>query len=117
MTECLPVTTPVIPRDLLPADGRFGCGPAKIRPEAVAALSAEGAALLGTSHRQAPVRGLVREVREGLAALFGLPDGYEVVLGNGGSTTFWDVAVCSLIERRSAHGSFGEFFGKFADQF
>ena len=103
-----------IPPALLPHDGRFGCGPAKIRPEAVAALAARGAVLLGTSHRQAPVKNLVGDVREGLRALFALPDGYEVVLGNGGSTTFWDVAVCSLIERRSAHASFGEFSAKFA---
>ncbi len=103
-----------IPPELLPADGRFGCGPAKIRPEAVAALAATGPTLLGTSHRQAPVKNLVGDVRAGLAALFDLPPGYEVVLGNGGSTTFWDVAVCSLIERRSAHASFGEFSAKFA---
>ena len=103
-----------IPQDLLPADGRFGCGPSKIRPEAVAALASEGAALLGTSHRQRPVKSLVGDVRAGLAELFALPDGYEVALGNGGSTTFWDVAVSSLIERRSAHASFGEFSAKFA---
>jgi phosphoserine aminotransferase len=103
-----------IPADLLPGDGRFGSGPAKIRSEAVAALAADGRRLLGTSHRQAPVRGLVGAVREGLATLFDLPDGYEVALGNGGSSLFWDVAVCSLIERRSAHASFGEFSAKFA---
>lgn len=103
-----------IPTDLLPADGRFGCGPAKIRPEPVAALAAEGAGLLGTSHRQAPVKDLVGRVRTGLARLFDLPDGYEVVLGNGGSTTFWDVAVSSLIRERSSHASFGEFSAKFA---
>ncbi|GAB2588726.1 phosphoserine transaminase [Microlunatus antarcticus] len=103
-----------IPQDLLPADGRFGCGPSKIRPEALAALATDGAALLGTSHRQRPVKSLVGDVRTGLAELFALPEGYEVVLGNGGSTTFWDVAVSSLIERRSAHASFGEFSAKFA---
>ena len=103
-----------IPVDLLPGDGRFGCGPAKIRPAAVRALATEGALLLGTSHRQDPVRNLVGEVRAGLAALFCLPDGYEVVLGNGGSTTFWDVAVSSLITTKSAHASFGEFSAKFA---
>ena len=103
-----------IPVDLLPVDGRFGCGPAKIRPAAVQALATRGAALLGTSHRQAPVRLLVGSVRARLAELFALPEGYEVVLGNGGSTLFWDVAVCSLIERRSAHASFGEFSAKFA---
>ena len=102
-----------IPADLLPADGRFGCGPSKIRPEALAALATDGAALLGTSHRQRPVKSLVGDVRAGLAELFALPDGYEVALGNGGSTTFWDVAVSSLVERRSAHASFGEFSAKF----
>ena len=103
-----------IPADLLPADGRFGCGPSKIRPESLAALASDGAALLGTSHRQRPVKSLVGDVRAGLAELFALPDGYEVALGNGGSTTFWDVAVSSLVERRSAHASFGEFSAKFA---
>jgi phosphoserine aminotransferase len=104
----------VIPSDLLPGDGRFGSGPAKVRPESLDALAATGRALLGTSHRQAPVRRLVAEVKVGLEQLFGLPDGYEVVLGNGGSTLFWDVAVASLIRRRSAHASFGEFSAKFA---
>jgi phosphoserine aminotransferase len=108
------VTVLQIPADLLPEDGRFGCGPSKIRPEAVSALATEGAALLGTSHRQRPVKSLVGDVRAGLAELFALPDGYEVALGNGGSTTFWDVAVSSLVERRSAHASFGEFSAKFA---
>nr|WP_328823794.1 phosphoserine transaminase [Microlunatus kandeliicorticis] len=101
-----------IPPDLLPVDGRFGCGPAKIRPEAVEALTRNR--LLGTSHRQAPVRDLVGRVKTGLATLFRVPDDWEIVLGNGGSTTFWDVAVCSLIERRSSHASFGEFSAKFA---
>ncbi len=108
------MTTLEIPANLLPADGRFGCGPAKIRPETVATLTTTGAALLGTSHRQAPVKNLVGEVRAGLAELFALPEGYQVVLGNGGSTVFWDVAVSSLIRRRSAHASFGEFSAKFA---
>ncbi len=108
------MTTLSIPPELLPGDGRFGCGPAKVRPEAVSALAATGTALLGTSHRQAPVKNLVGAVREGLTELFRLPDGYEVVLGNGGSTLFWDVAVFSLIERRSAHATFGEFSAKFA---
>jgi phosphoserine aminotransferase len=108
------VTTLTIPRELLPGDGRFGCGPAKVRPDAVAALAATGTTLLGTSHRQAPVKNLVGAVREGLTELFRLPDGYEVVLGNGGSTLFWDLAVFSLIERRSAHATFGEFSAKFA---
>jgi phosphoserine aminotransferase len=103
-----------IPAELLPADGRFGCGPSKVRPEALAALAGEGAAIMGTSHRQTPVKGLVRQVREGLTELFDLPDGYEVVLGNGGTTAFWDAALIGLIRRRSAHGTFGEFSAKFA---
>jgi len=114
VTESTPVTELRIPADLLPDDGRFGCGPAKIRPAAVEALATSGATLLGTSHRQAPVKSLVGSVRSRLAELFALPEGYEVVLGNGGSTVFWDVAVASLIARQSAHGSFGEFSAKFA---
>jgi phosphoserine aminotransferase len=103
-----------IPTDLLPGDGRFGCGPSKVRPEALQALATSGAALMGTSHRQAPVKGLVRRVREGLSQLFDLPDGYEVVLGNGGTTAFWDAATIGLIRQRSAHGTYGEFSAKFA---
>jgi phosphoserine aminotransferase len=103
-----------IPTDLLPADGRFGCGPSKVRPEQLQWLTTKGAELLGTSHRQAPVKDLVGRVRNGLGELFRLPDGYEVVLGNGGSTAFWDAAAFSLIERRSLHLSFGEFGSKFA---
>ncbi|RJK98368.1 phosphoserine transaminase [Vallicoccus soli] len=103
-----------IPEDLLPRDGRFGCGPSKVRPEALAALASEGAGLMGTSHRQAPVKGLVRRVREGVSALFGLPDGYEVVLGNGGSTAFWDIAAFGLVREKSQHLHFGEFSSKFA---
>ena len=103
-----------IPAELLPADGRFGCGPSKVRPEALRALATDGAALMGTSHRQAPVKGLVRRIREGLSTLFDLPDGYEVVLGNGGSTAFWDAAILGLIRQRSAHGVYGEFSAKFA---
>ncbi len=114
MEESADVTELRIPTDLLPADGRFGSGPAKVRPESIKALAGERADLLGTSHRQAPIRGLVAEVRSGLAELFAVPDGYEVVLGNGGSTLFWDLTVASLIRRRSAHGSFGEFSAKFA---
>ena len=114
MAQSALVTTLTIPRELLPRDGRFGCGPAKVRPDAVSALAGTGTALLGTSHRQAPVKNLVGAVREGLTELFRLPDGYEVVLGNGGSTLFWDLAVFSLIERRSAHATFGEFSAKFA---
>jgi phosphoserine aminotransferase len=100
---------------MLPSDGRFGCGPSKIRPEALAALAGAGAALLGTSHRQAPVKNLVGSVRSGLTDLFSLPDGWEVVMGNGGSTAFWDVATFGLIEARSQHLVFGEFSSKFAD--
>ena len=103
-----------IPADLLPADGRFGCGPSKVRPEALQALATDGAGIMGTSHRQAPVKDLVAQVREGLGELFSLPDGYEVVLGNGGSTAFWDVATLGLVRRRSAHGTYGEFSAKFA---
>jgi phosphoserine aminotransferase len=103
-----------IPTGLLPADGRFGCGPSKVRPEALQALASDGAAVMGTSHRQAPVKALVRQVREGLTELFGLPDGYQVVLGNGGSTAFWDAATLGLVRTRSAHGSYGEFSAKFA---
>ncbi|SDX72714.1 phosphoserine aminotransferase apoenzyme [Modestobacter sp. DSM 44400] len=103
-----------IPADLLPKDGRFGCGPSKVRPEALAALAGPGAALMGTSHRQAPVKNLVKRVREGLTQLFDLPDGYEVVLGNGGTTAFWDAATIGLIRTQSAHGTYGEFSAKFA---
>ncbi|MGH2719993.1 MAG: phosphoserine transaminase [Actinomycetota bacterium] len=103
-----------IPAGLLPRDGRFGCGPSKVRPESVSALAAAGTTLLGTSHRQAPVRSLVGRVREGLRALFPLPVGYEVVLGNGGATAFWDIATFGLIRRKSQHLSFGEFGSKFA---
>jgi len=102
-----------IPADLLPADGRFGSGPSKIRPEQVAALAAVGSSLLGTSHRQKPVRALVGRIRAGVAALLRLPDEYEVVLGLGGSTAFWDVATLCLVEHRSAHAEFGEFGAKF----
>ncbi len=104
---------PQIPRDLLPADGRFGCGPSKVRPEQLEHLRAN-VDLLGTSHRQAPVKNLVGRVRTGLAQLFRAPDGYEVLLGNGGSTAFWDAAAFSLIEKRSEHLTFGEFGAKFA---
>lgn len=103
-----------IPRELLPVDGRFGCGPSKVRPAQAEALVAVSASLLGTSHRQAPVKDLVRGVRTRLASLFRLPDGYEIVLGNGGSTAFWDAAAFGLIERRSQNLVFGEFGGKFA---
>ncbi len=104
-----------IPSDLLPADGRFGCGPSKVRPEQLAYLAGAGASLIGTSHRQAPVKDLVGRVQSGLADLFRLPDGYEVVIGNGGSTAFWDAAAFSLIDKRSENLVFGEFGSKFAD--
>ncbi|MDX6284554.1 MAG: phosphoserine aminotransferase [Frankiales bacterium] len=107
-------TTITIPNDLKPADGRFGSGPSKVRPEQVAALQSVATTLLGTSHRQAPVRDVVRRVRQGVAALLSLPDGFEVLLGNGGTTAFWDVATFSLIRERSQHLSFGEFSAKFA---
>jgi len=103
-----------IPAALLPADGRFGSGPSKIRPEQVDTLAGVGRTLLGTSHRQAPVRGLVGRIRAGLAELFALPDGYEVALGNGGSTAFWDLATLCLVRERSQHAAFGEFGAKFA---
>jgi len=103
-----------IPADLLPKDGRFGAGPSKVRPEQIQALSSAGAKLLGTSHRQAPVRNLVGSVREGLSALFRAPEGYEVVLGVGGSTAFWDIASFGLVENKAQHLSFGEFGSKFA---
>ena len=103
-----------IPADLLPSDGRFGCGPSKVRPEQLAALAAAGD-VLGTSHRQKPVKALVGRVRAGLAELFSLPAGYEVVLGNGGSTAFWDAAAFGLVRERALHLTYGEFSAKFAE--
>ena len=103
-----------IPDNLKPRDGRFGCGPSKIRPEALSSVLASGASIIGTSHRQKPVKHVVHRVREGLNSLFNLPEGYEVVLGNGGSTAFWDIATFGLIEERSQHLVFGEFSSKFA---
>ncbi|WP_133765136.1 phosphoserine transaminase [Amnibacterium kyonggiense] len=103
-----------IPATLLPADGRFGCGPSRVRSAQVDDLVAASRALLGTSHRQKPVKALVGSVREQVAALLGAPEGYEVLLGNGGSTAFWDAAAFGLVERRSAHGAWGEFGAKFA---
>ncbi|MGH9183765.1 MAG: phosphoserine transaminase [Acidimicrobiales bacterium] len=102
-----------IPAPLLPADGRFGCGPSKVRPEAVAALAGAGS-WLGTSHRQEPVRRVVASVRRGVAELLALPEGYEVILGNGGASAFWDVAAFGLVEARSQHLAFGEFSARFA---
>jgi phosphoserine aminotransferase len=102
-----------IPADLKPADGRFGCGPSKVRPEALAKLAQQND-LIGTSHRQQPVRDLVAQVRTGLGELFGLPDGYEVALGNGGTTAFWDAATAWLVRNRALHLTYGEFSAKFA---
>ena len=107
------MSTIVIPTDLLPVDGRFGCGPSKVRPEQLAYLAGAGSAIMGTSHRQAPVKNLVGRVRSGLSDLFRLPAGYEVVMGNGGSTAFWDAAAFGLIEKRSENLTFGEFGSKF----
>ncbi|MFP5022626.1 phosphoserine transaminase [Pseudonocardia phyllosphaerae] len=104
-----------IPSDLLPADGRFGCGPSKVRTEALSALAATGDSLLGTSHRQKPVKDIVGRVRAGLGELFSLPEGYQVVLGNGGSTAFWDAAAFGLVREKSLHLTYGEFSQKFAD--
>src|SRR4051812_41092804 len=102
-----------IPSDLKPVDGRFGCGPSKVRPEALARL-ASAADIVGTSHRQAPVRDLVGRIRSGLGELFSLPAGYEVVLGNGGTTAFWDAACAWLVRSRPLHLTYGEFSSKFA---
>ncbi len=104
----------VIPEQLRPLDGRFGCGPSKVRPEALARLAGEGAGVMGTSHRQRPVKAIVGEIRAGLAELFGAPEGYEVALGNGGATAFWDAAAFGLVESRAAHLTYGEFSQKFA---
>lgn len=109
------MTEIIIPQDLLPADGRFGCGPSRLRPEQIQSFKTSGFDLLGTSHRQAPIKNLVRELQEGLLNLFHSPEGYEIVLGNGGSTAFWDVAAYSLIEGNSqalVHGEFGAKFAK-----
>ena len=103
-----------IPERLKPADGRFGSGPSRVRPEQLAHLAGAGAAVMGTSHRQTPVRRLVGRIRQGLRELFSLPDGYEVVLGNGGATAFWDAAACGLVRERALHLAYGEFSSKFA---
>jgi len=114
MSDAAPAASIVIPAELKPADGRFGCGPSKIRPAALEALATTGSYVMGTSHRQAPVKTLVRRIRDGLATLFTLPDGYEVVLGNGGATAFWDIAAFGLVRQRAQHLAFGEFSSKFA---
>src|SRR3974390_956328 len=107
-------TTVIVPSELVPGDGRFGSGPSKVRPEAARALAATGGTYLGTSPRQPRVKSVVAGIRAGLAQLFSLPDGYEVLLGNGGSTAFWDAAAFGLVERRAEHLVFGEFSAKFA---
>ncbi len=103
-----------IPAGLKPADGRFGCGPSKVRPEQLTMLARAGTSVIGTSHRQKPVRSLVGRIRSGLRELFALPGGYQVVLGNGGTTAFWDAAALGLVRERSLHLSYGEFSAKFA---
>ena len=103
-----------IPAEFIPEDGRFGCGPSRIRPAQLAAFATSGAELMGTSHRQAPVKNLVKRVQEGLLELFHNPNGYEIVLGNGGSTAFWDAAAFSLVERKAQNLVHGEFGAKFA---
>ncbi len=108
------LTTLVLPENLKPSDGRFGCGPSKVRPEALAALAASGSSVMGTSHRQPAVKSLVHRVRDGLQTLFSLPDGYQVILGNGGTTAFWDAAALGLVRNKSQHLAFGEFSAKFA---
>ncbi|HYZ29563.1 MAG TPA: phosphoserine transaminase [Thermoleophilaceae bacterium] len=104
----------VIPDELKPGDGRFGSGPSKVRPQQLEHLAEHGVAVMGTSHRQAPVRGVVRRVREGLGELFSLPDGYEIALGNGGTTAFWDALAFGMVRTRALHLVYGEFSGKFA---
>jgi phosphoserine aminotransferase len=104
----------ILPDELKPGDGRFGCGPSKVWQQTLDALASDGALLMGTSHRQKPVKALVGDIRAGLRKLFSLPDGYEIALGNGGATAFWDAAAFGLIRERSLHLSFGEFSKKFA---
>ncbi|RSM76021.1 phosphoserine transaminase [Kibdelosporangium aridum] len=114
MTQTVDPTTLQLPGELKPSDGRFGCGPSKVRPEQLARLASEGAAYMGTSHRQKPVKSLVGRVRTGLRELFSLPEGYEVVLGNGGTTAFWDAAAFGLVNDKAQHFTNGEFSSKFA---
>ncbi|HEV7647206.1 MAG TPA: phosphoserine transaminase [Actinophytocola sp.] len=113
-TETQDPATLVLPADLKPSDGRFGSGPSKVRPEQLARLVSDGAAIMGTSHRQKPVKSLVGRVRAGLKDLFALPDGYEVLLGNGGTTAFWDAAAFGLVRECAQHFTYGEFSSKFA---
>ncbi|QUQ69443.1 phosphoserine transaminase [Kutzneria sp. CA-103260] len=114
MTQTADPATLILPAELRPSDGRFGCGPSKVRPEQLARLAESGAQYMGTSHRQKPVKSLVGRVRAGLRELFSLPEGYEVVLGNGGTTAFWDAAAFGLVRERSQHFTYGEFSSKFA---
>jgi phosphoserine aminotransferase len=109
-----PTATLEIPQDIRPADGRFGSGPSKVRPEQLRHLADHGVSVMGTSHRQSAVRGVVGRIREGLGELFALPEGYEVALGNGGTTAFWDALAFGLVRERSLHLAYGEFSGKFA---
>ena len=104
---------PTIPSELIPSDGRFGCGPSKVRPEQLQAIQ-EHADIMGTSHRQPGVKDVVGSIRSGLADLFQLPEGYEIILSLGGATAFWDAASFGLIRNKSAHLTYGEFSGKFA---
>ncbi|MGV0336034.1 phosphoserine transaminase [uncultured Corynebacterium sp.] len=113
-TSSTPSDAPQLPQGLLPHDGRFGCGPSKIRPEQIKAIDQGATTIMGTSHRKPGVKNIVASIQEGLTSLFQLPDGYEVVASLGGATAFWDAATFSLIERRSAHLKYGEFSGKFA---
>src|SRR3954447_12805316 len=103
-----------IPEELRPSDGRFGSGPSRLRPEQLERLAGEGAVVMGTSHRQAPVKRLVAQIREGLRELLALPDDYAIALGNGGTTAFWDAATCCLVRERALHLSYGEFSSRFA---
>ncbi|NMB23800.1 MAG: phosphoserine transaminase, partial [Corynebacterium sp.] len=105
---------PTLPSELIPADGRFGCGPSKVRPEQIQAIVDGASSIIGTSHRQPAVKNVVGSVRDGLSELFSLPEGYEIILSLGGATAFWDAATFGLIEKKSGHLSFGEFSSKFA---
>lgn len=107
-------TEPTLPADLLPTDGRFGCGPSKVRPAQIEAITAGAKSIIGTSHRQPAMKNVVGSIREGLRELFKLPDGYEIILSAGGATAFWDAATFGLIENKSAHLTYGEFSSKFA---
>src|SRR5699024_4266284 len=113
-TKSMSDQLPTIPADLRPADGRFGCGPSKVRPEQISAVAEAATTVMGTSHRQPPVKNVVGRVRDGLSSLFSLPEGYEVVVGNGGTTAFWDAAAFGLVREKALHLTYGEFSSKFA---